>query len=97
MKWYTGTQADCQAYHDALHGAGVLPITDGAYRMEKWAEGPLECTAGGYCYPQPPQALLDHHGISAGMQGTIRANYVEGKLTIVDARPECVGDDEGIE
>lgn len=89
-KYYKGSQQHCQDYHNALHGSGVLPVVDGAYQMLNWSEGPEECVDGDHCYPQPPQALLDHHGVSGDLQDTIRANYVNGKLTLLDNKPDVV-------
>ena len=95
-KWYTGTQADVQAYIDALNGSDLLPIEDGAYRMEKWCEDATLTADGSYCCPQPPTEALNHFGIPQATQDAIKEGLVTGKLTLVDSMPE-LPEPEGME
>jgi len=90
-EWYTGTQADVQAYIDAMNGSPVFPLEEpGGYKAEKWFDKAIECADGSFCCPRPPQWLLDHHEISQDLRGAITSNFVENKLTAHEDMPEII-------
>jgi len=87
MKYYRGSQADIEAYHNALHSQPELPVNfPNGYQMTEWAQ-PKECLDGLWCYPKPDDDVLLTY-VDQSRVDEFRAMFADGKLTVEERNPD---------